>query len=500
MNNIRVVRAGHAPNCSSAGAVVGAVLLSAVLGAAWLNAFAGRIASGLRRGPGDGPRGPADGDGGGGDAPDPGGPPTGRIGGASDAGGATPPVDGNREDRAFDGISADSPPEAPVAEPTRVRLDGATAHVMFPRDGAILAVDRRDGESLIAAGATAHGPVDPRQPGPFEVHLGVTARCPVRCTGCYTGAGPNPQVADPSLDELDREMGSLAALGAAEVAFGGGEAADRPDLLDLADSAIRHGLRPNLTTSGFAVATAPLHEWATRFAQVNVSMDGAGERYRAVRGWSGSTLALDAIRRLHQAGIRVGVNTVLTQGTWPQIDALGDAIREAGASEWFWLRWKPVGRGAALAPSMALDPRSAMELWPRLLDLEQRLGLRMRLDCALVPFLTAHGPPVDALERLGVRGCRGGEDLWSRSTDGRWGACSFAPGTATTELAADRWVSDPQLAQWRQWHAEPPEPCGSCAYYEVCRGGCRVVAAGAGDPWAPDPECPRVLSMAAEAA
>ena len=36
-----------------------------------------------------------------------------------------------------------------------------------------------------------------------------------------------------------------------------------------------------------------------------------------------------------------------------------------------------------------------------------------------------------------------------------------------------------------------PEPCKSCDYLTICKGGCRAVSAHVtGDPMAPDPDCP----------
>ena len=46
---LRSVRRGHSPNCSSAGSVVGAALISAALGGAVLNAYADRLARWLRK-------------------------------------------------------------------------------------------------------------------------------------------------------------------------------------------------------------------------------------------------------------------------------------------------------------------------------------------------------------------------------------------------------------------------------------------------------------------
>ena len=59
---------------------------------------------------------------------------------------------------------------------------------------------------------------------------------------------------------------------------------------------------------------------------------------------------------------------------------------------------------------------------------------------------------------------------------------------------AARWNDGDVFGHYRDYSASPPEPCAGCEYFEVCRGGCRIVAKFVtGDPRAPDPECPRVI-------
>jgi MoaA/NifB/PqqE/SkfB family radical SAM enzyme len=55
------------------------------------------------------------------------------------------------------------------------------------------------------------------------------------------------------------------------------------------------------------------------------------------------------------------------------------------------------------------------------------------------------------------------------------------------------WDAPGAFGAFRTWR-QAQEPCASCAYHALCRGGCKVVSAHAtGDPSAPDPECPRVI-------
>lgn len=455
------VRRGHAPNCSATGSVVGLAIGGAFAAAVVLNAFADRFARWVR-------------------------PPS---GGASDPQGGV------------DGPSADDTPPAPPVP--RMRREAFGGIVAWPEPPALLYVDDDGAREAIAAGARPIGgqaaPAGALS-APTEVHVAVTDRCPVRCDGCYLDAGPD-RPADPDATALRDDLDRLAAMGVFEVALGGGEAGLRPDLVDLCRHARDAGMVPNLTTSGFGVTPVLARQLRGLVGQVNVSVDGLDEAYVATRGWDGRAVARRAIAALRDAGVRVGVNTVLTRANLDRLEALGAELAALGVAEWQWVRFKPAGRGADTWDALAPTPEDLDGLWPRLLAIEAATGLVMRVDCALVPFVAAHAPDAGLAARLGLTGCHGGDSLWTRTADGRWAPCSFAHGlvddTARGDPAA-RWHDEPVAAAWRARAAAPPAPCDTCAWQDVCRGGCRVVAHHlTGDALAPDPQCPRVRAWEA---
>ena len=58
----------------------------------------------------------------------------------------------------------------------------------------------------------------------------------------------------------------------------------------------------------------------------------------------------------------------------------------------------------------------------------------------------------------------------------------------------DYWESEGAFGAFRRWREAAAEPCRSCEYLALCRGGCRVVSAHVmGDAGVSDPECPRVV-------
>ncbi len=348
--------------------------------------------------------------------------------------------------------------------------------------------------------------------GPTEVHVAVTERCPAGCTSCYADATPTGF--EPPFAEVRARLDALAAVGAFSVAFGGGEAALRDDLPELAAHARALGLVPTVTTSGLGMTAARAARFRV-FAQVNVSHDGAAEIYRGVRGYDGAPIAERAIALLREAGVPVGANTVLTRASFPHLEATAAHLESLGCVELQLLRLKPSGRGRLDYLAKRLDAGQIAAFGATLARLSTTHRLAVRIDCALLPFLAGSGTttPADVLA-YGVMGCEAGRSLLAVRADGRAAPCSFwesdaravgreanagdAAAPTTPDDALPRaWREDATLGAFRGYQQSLPEPCASCEFRASCRGGCRIVAGALGaSPWAPDPECPRVRAHA----
>lgn len=374
-----------------------------------------------------------------------------------------------------------------------VRYEPWGAWVKLESTPAIVAIDRDGVRALGLDGGAAWG--DDRPSAPIEVHLAVTARCGAGCKGCYLDARPDG--VEPPRADLLAALDAMRDAGVFTVAFGGGEPTTRADLAELADEARARGITPVLTTSGIGLTPAKI-ERLRAFAQVNVSYDGAADEYASVRGFDGARPAEAAIEALARAGVRVGVNVVLTRRTFDALAATIARARALGAREAQLLRYKPAGRAASLDYlAQRLAPTQARALGPTLRALATDEAFAIRIDCALVPFLSAD-PELASdpakLARFGVFGCEAGGALAAVTVAGVVAPCSFAAPTSlgATDLGAH--ATDATLARWRAHVASPPEPCASCSIRAVCKGGCKVVATHLEGAHGPDPECPRVIA------
>lgn len=371
----------------------------------------------------------------------------------------------------------------------KARAEHFGAIVELPQPARGLAwVDRKLAQSLGVDGKLAWGGPDPGHlSAPTEVHLVLSRRCDVGCRGCYVDAVPDgPEL---SVAQAKAALDALAAAGVFHVALGGGEALDHAGLFEVASHARERGIVPNLTTSGRGL-TPELAARCAVFGQINVSVDAVG----ADRGRVTFGDAERALRLLRTVKREVGVNTVVSRSTY---DGLGEVVRFAKRlrlSEVELLRFKPAGRGAALFAREDLTPGQARGIYKKALWLAVRHRIRVKLDCSFAPMVFAHRPSRRAAQFLGVVGCEGGNILASVMPDGQVTGCSFggpAEGSALEPGGFARAWRD-GFGAFRDHAARAPEPCNTCEYLSLCKGGCRVVAQAAGGWHEPDPGCPRV--------
>ena len=392
------------------------------------------------------------------------------------------------------------------ARPRQARLEGFGAIVQLTTPRALVFVDREYARGLLGVDDETRwsGP-EPALgqqvlTAPLEAHLQLTNKCGAGCAGCYTGASPAGAPREWGLREWMAAIDDLADAGVFHVALGGGESAPLPWLGDLARHARVRGLVPNLTTSGLD-GLDRLLPIAELFGQINVSIDGLGATYAAVRGFDGFARADHAVRALRAVKREVGINVVVTRHNVDQLDDLFAYARRRRLVEVELLRFKPAGRGAGAYAGQRCTDAQHRALLPTVLAATRRHRVRVKLDCSYTPMIAHHDPGPRVLAELAVYGCAGGDFLIGAKATGAITACSFAApppprGDArptVTDLAG-YWTQPDAFGRFRTWRAAA-EPCRSCRYLTQCRGGCRVVSAHAGDLGAPDPECPRVVDF-----
>jgi len=376
-----------------------------------------------------------------------------------------------------------------------LRVEGERGTLWWPAPPGVVTLDRqltarlRPHCRVVEGGDAPAGALS----APNVAQVRLTSRCAEVCHGCHVDQA-SPRDAD--FDALQIHVAELAKLGVFEVVVGGGEVLLAEGLRPTLELIRDLGMVAHVSTPGFSLCDEHLPWLVELCAQINVSLDGIHATYTSVRGIDRSDRALDAIRRLVQAGGRVGVNTQLTANTVDMLPQIAELLAGSQMAEWRWIRVKPASEGVEdfIRRHPTHDQLGA--LWPLAVQLQSDHGLPIRFDCALYPFLAIHGLDADTMSSAGLRGCSGAFSILARDEHGQWAACPFAPNRIAGSPSA-AWRTAEGLTAWRE--ASPSQPCEGCEHVEVCRGGCRVIAeAITGDPAAGDPWCPRVIAHGTE--
>jgi radical SAM protein with 4Fe4S-binding SPASM domain len=337
-----------------------------------------------------------------------------------------------------------------------------------------------------------------RLSAPTEVHFAITNKCSVGCPHCYMNAGQQDE------GELDtasfkRALDVLAKMKVFHIALGGGEALERPDLFEIAQYARQKGLVPNLTTSGSKL-TADIVKQMKIFGQVNISIDGIGNSYGVFRNKDMFPIADSAIETLIEAGVSTGINCVIGRHNFDGIAGLFEYAAKKRVNEIEFLRLKPSGRGM----EKYIDERTTYEqnisLTPMLAELSAKYGITAKIDCSFVPMLCYHNPPMEILNAMATYGCEAGNVLLGIRSNGMVCGCSFLKNSGLSVFDLPAGLNGQgvfkKIADWPQ---NAPQPCKSCKYLSICKGGCHAVAEfAAGDFNAPDPDCPKVIEYELE--
>jgi radical SAM protein with 4Fe4S-binding SPASM domain len=228
------------------------------------------------------------------------------------------------------------------------------------------------------------------------------------------------------------------------------------------------------------------------FGQINVSVDGIAEAYQRARGFDGYAHAVRALRLLRAVKEEVGVNCVVSRTSFGGLPEVARLVRELRLNELELLRFKPVGRGAKLDEE--LTPEQARRIYPVARWLMLRHRIRVKLDCSFAPMVFWHRPSARAAAFWAVQGCVAGDVLAAVAPEGHLMGCSFAGATQVDARipSSVRAAWPTAFASFRDFVRTAPEPCSSCEYLRLCRGGCRAVAQAHGAFADPDPGCPRV--------
>jgi len=339
----------------------------------------------------------------------------------------------------------------------------------------------------------------------------ITRRCNLKCVHCYAHAKNIPFDNELSTTEGKFLIDDLAKFGVPVILFSGGEPLVRKDLPELADYAVKKGMRAVISTNGTLITPQTARTLKDiGLSYVGISLDGMEEindRFRGVKGAFSS--ALEGIKNCKKAGIKVGLRFTINKSNAGQISEIFKLLEEMDIPRACFYHLVYAGRGSDLIKEDLSheESRTAVDL---ILYLTKQLHDKGDLKEILTVDNHADGPYLylrllrenperarEVLELLKMnQGNSSGIGIGCVSWDGEvyadqfWRHYSF--GNVRNRPFSEIWAdtSDPLMKKLKQKKKYAKGKCKTCRWLDICAGNFRVRSeAVTGDVWAPDPAC-----------
>jgi len=339
----------------------------------------------------------------------------------------------------------------------------------------------------------------------------ITQRCNLKCVHCYAHAKNISFDSELSTTEGKILLDDLATFGVPVILFSGGEPLTRKDLPELAEYAVKKGMRAVISTNGTLITPEKAQTLKKiGLSYVGISLDGMEEindRFRGVKG--AFRAALQGIENCKKAGIKVGLRFTINKSNVAEIPKIFKLLEEMDIPRACFYHLVYAGRGTELVNEDLSheESRKAVELIMHLTKKLHDKGLNKEV---LTVDNHADGPYLylrllkenperarEVLELLQMNeGNSSGIGFGCISWDGEvhadqfWRHYSF--GNVKDRPFSEIWTdtSEPLMKKLKEKKKHAKGRCATCRWLDICAGNFRVRSeAVTGDIWAPDPAC-----------
>lgn len=193
---------------------------------------------------------------------------------------------------------------------------------------------------------------------PYIVIWEVTRACQLKCVHCRADAQSKPDPLELTPEEGIKLIDQIYEMNNPMLVFTGGDCMMREDLFDLAEYAIKKGMRVSMTPSATDNVTKEKMERAKEvgLSRWAFSLDGpTPEIHDHFRGTQGSfDLTIEKVRYLNELNMPLQLNTVISRYNYDYLEQMAELMKELKVVMWYIFLLVPTGRGqldACLTPA-----------------------------------------------------------------------------------------------------------------------------------------------------
>ncbi len=326
---------------------------------------------------------------------------------------------------------------------------------------------------------------------PFDLRLvawEMTRACNLNCIHCRAGACPEADPNQLTTDEGKSLIDGIRKVGTPILIMTGGEPLLRSDFFELADHAVKSGLRAVIATNGVLVDDSIAQDLAkVGIPRASVSIDGSSAQdhdgFRKIPG--AFDASLKGIECLRSAGVDVQINTTLTRRNRHQLADIIKLAESVGAVAFHVFLLVPTGRAKDMSGE-EMGPREYEESLLEFYNLGRISKLETKATCAPQYYrimrqqAAIEGVKVDEVNfglNARTRGCLGGLSFCFVSHIGELQPCGYfdvQAGSVRENTFGYIWENASLFKELRTFSMLTGK-CGKCDYLRFC-GGCRARA------------------------
>lgn len=204
------------------------------------------------------------------------------------------------------------------------------------------------------------------------VGLEINQTCNLYCEHCFSRGGENAfHMETETVKRVLREI--REELKPFEVDLAGGEPTLHPDFEEIIAYASEElGLAVTVSTNGTRYSDDLVSLFDAHGVSLGVSLSSADPAsHDAFRGMDGAFAeTVEGIERFVENDIRVSVRTTVTQNNVDGLEEIAELAADLGASETYFLRFVPTGRGGDAVDELALTQEQMVDVHGRIIEMK----------------------------------------------------------------------------------------------------------------------------------
>jgi heme b synthase len=317
----------------------------------------------------------------------------------------------------------------------------------------------------------------------------LTKRCNLNCAHCRAESEDIDYSGELSTDEAKKIIDDISSDYSPILILTGGEPLYRKDIYEIADYAVKKGLRTALASNGTMInADHAAKIKKAGISRVSISIDGwDAESHDSFRGVTGAfDRALNGIEELKKVGVEFQINTTVTKRNVDRIEDILQMAQNIGAAALHIFMLVPVGCGIELVETDMISKERYEEVLHWFYERSKTVEMEFKATCAphyyrIIRERAKEEGRTLSFETDGMaamtRGCLAGSGVCFISHCGDVQPCGYLPliaGNVQETKFSEIWTKS-ELFQDLRDVKKLEGKCGDCGYKVVC-GGCRARA------------------------